>query len=610
MRWTPVFGGHKLLFQRKLVSSPSSTGMLAVRFARPKTHNNARMLHFFGSRWNGTASNPIILQSTTRTKKWTIPIGASAFTVLIFGLTINLNLHPVHAEEPQIPNLAKIRLSEVREHGVGAKSIWVTKGTNVYDITEWIESHPGGEVILRAAGGSIDPYWKIFTIHQKQDVYDILESYLIGTIDPLDLDENGNVPANSIVDPFQTDPARDPRLLVHSNRPCNAETPARELGTFLTPNSLFYVRNHLWVPDISEPDTHKLTIELLDGEEKTYTLTDLRARFKEHKITSTLQCSGNRRAHMSASKSTNGLQWDVGAIGTAEWSGCLLRDVLADAGVDINPPASPNPLTKDTSIVKHAQFVGAEAYGASIPISKALSRDGDVLLAWGMNGEPLPRDHGFPLRVVVPGTVAARSVKWLSRIVLSPYESTSQWQRRDYKCFGPNVPAAKVDWEKGKSIQETPVQSAVTFVQEVNSHTPEYPSWGSGRIYWLDEDYVTVEGYAYSGGGREIVRVDVSADGGRTWMQAELQGNCEGDAKEKGDARRKGSRCWTWKRWKCDVPKMQAAMGREFVVKAVDDSYNTQPENYAATWNFRGNLTTAWHRVEYIPKKEVRSLAP
>ena len=571
--------------------------MLAARFARPKTHDNARMLHFQGARWNGTTFTSNVVERAPRTKTWRLSLVASTFALLACGLTFHTVSHSIHAEEPPKESLPKFRLAEVRNHGIGAKSIWVIKGTNVYDITDWIEAHPGGSVILRAAGGTIDPYWKIFTIHQKQDVYDILEQYLIGTLDPQDL-VDGKVPADGIDDPFETDPKRDTRLLVHSNRPCNAETPASELSSYITPNQLFYVRNHLWVPQISTPEEHTLTIELADGTEKIYTLYELRNRFREHTITATLQCSGNRRAHMSAAKPTNGLQWDVGAIGTAEWSGVLLRDVLADAGVSVS--RNPSPDTNGfTDIVKHAHFIGAEAYGASVPISKVLASDGDVLLAYGMNGEPLPRDHGYPLRVIVPGTVAARSVKWLSRVVLSPDESTSQWQRRDYKCFGPNVKAAGVDWDKGKSIQEMPVQSAVTMKQEVSGHLPEYIA-GHGKIYWLEDDHIALEGYAFSGGGREIVRVDVSADGGRTWQQAELL--------KEGDAGRKGSKCWAWKRWKCDVLKIDAAMGGEFVVKAVDESYNTQPESYVATWNFRGNLTSAWQRVPYEPSKEVRAL--
>lgn len=428
-------------------------------------------------------------------------------------------------------------------------------------------------MILRAAGGSIDPYWKIFSIHQKQDVYDILEQYFIGTVDSRDL-VDGQVPAQNIDDPFVNDPERDARLLCHTDRPCNAETPCGELGDYITPNCTFYVRNHLWVPD-SDVDSHRLTVELPDGEEKQYTIPELKSKFAEVKLTATLQCSGNRRKHMTEqARGTNGLQWNVGAIGNAEWTGVRLRDVLADAGFPVND------VPDDT---KHAQFMGAEAYGASIPIDKAVDKKGDVILAYSMNGEPLPADHGYPLRVLVPGTVAARSVKWVNRISLSEEESTSQWQRKDYKCFGPNE-GKTPNWDKYPSIQEMPVQSAITSMQEVS------PQSGGNQnvvsVYGLEEDSIVVEGYAFSGGGREIVRVDISADDGRTWHQADILPDD-----------RKGQKSWSWTRWRFALPKRQA--GRRFVVKAVDESYNTQPDSYEPNYNFRGNLTSAWHRMQY-----------
>lgn len=388
----------------------------------------------------------------------------------------------------------------------------------------------------------------------------------------------GKLPAEETHDPFKSDPKRDDRLMVHSERPCNAETPADELGSFLTPNETFYVRNHLWVPNVDE-SKHKLLIELHDGEEKEYTLADLKQNFKQIKITATLQCSGNRRKDMTQeSRSTNGLQWSVGGISNAEWTGVRLRDVLADAGFPIDED-----LPEDA---KHAQFTGAEAYGASIPIQKAIDKFGDVLLAYEMNGEPLPADHGYPMRLIIPGNAAARSVKWVNKIVITDEESTSQWQRRDYKCFGPNI-GGKPDWDSAPSIQEMPVQSAITSLRNISPHSTK--DRNLLQVYGLEEDSIAVEGYALSGGGRKIVRVDISADNGRTWQQAEILPD-----------ESKGSKAWGWIRWRWVLPRHQA--GRCFVVKAVDEAYNTQPESYDATWNFRGNLTSAWHRVGYRPE--------
>jgi len=501
---------------------------------------------------------------------WCLAIASFATAASLYRTSV------VHAEAPPSPSPEQyIRLDEVKKHGPDNERKWVIKGTRVYDITEWIPGHPGGEVILRAVGGTIDRYWDIFAIHKKQDVYDILESYFIGVLDPQDL-VDGQVPQKDVDDPFVTDPQRSTKLLFHSERPCNAETPPDSLGQFVTPNDVFYIRNHLWVPSFEEDDL-ALQIELPDGTEKGYSMADLKSRFKPFTITATLQCSGNRRKHMTEeSRSTNGLQWNVGAISNAEWTGIRLRDVLADAGLAVD--------NWDEEKAKHVQFMGNEAYGASIPIDKAVDRRGDVMLAFAMNGKPLPPDHGFPLRVMVPGTVAARSVKWVQKIVVSDEESSSQWQQRDYKCFGPNQGGKDVDWSAAVSIQEMPVQSAITSLRDIQSHSLEYRRML--QVYGLEEDAIRVEGYAFSGGGRAIVRVDVSADGGVNWHQATLLPD---------DGR--GSKHWSWKRWEWIVPKRLA--GRTFVVKAVDDSYNVQPESYEPHYNFRGNLTNGWHRVGY-----------
>lgn len=556
---------------------------------------------------------------------------AATATATAFAVTTPTESGPQSKEDREVKNeeteetgahesqARLIRLAEVKLHDRESDNPWVTRGDSVYDITEWVGAHPGGEVILRAAGGSIDPYWDIFTIHKRKDVYDILEQYFIGKVDPRDL-VDGKMPTEAVEDPFVNDPPRDPRLRTLTARPCNAETPGAGLADFLTPNDMFYVRNHMWVPVVNEPE-HHLTIELGDGEERTYSIEELKKRFKTYKVTVTLQCSGNRRKDMTDhAKQTNGLQWTVGAISSAEWEGVRLLDVLADAGLDTSSPPDD---------ARHAQFMGLEAYGASIPMDKALDPRGDVLLVFKMNGQALPRDHGFPLRVIVPGNVAARSVKWLRKIVISEEESPSQWQRRDYKCFGPNV--RDPDWEQGTSIQEMPITSAITGIslsQVVPPHdsvnaASEMPKESNHAQHFPCPPQLSVEGYAYSGGGRQIIRVDVSTDGGQTWAQAELL-----------DDACRGSKAWSWKRWQYRVSIPPLERGEKeidprsrddgkspgdtknkkitVVAKATDEAYNTQPENYAGIYNQRGNLATAWHRVEFDTlvageeKKEVK----
>lgn len=515
--------------------------------------------------------------------------------------------------------LPRFRLAEIRKHDGSSPRPWVIHGNKVYDITDWVPAHPGGDVILRAAGGSIDAYWDIFTIHKAPYVYEILSQYLIGHVHAADLTSDGVV-ADVIEDPFADDPARHPALITMTAKPRNAETPGHALdATFLTPNELFYVRNHMWVPRVDDPTTHTLTVELMDGTTTTYTLQELKARFPQRSVTAVLQCSGNRRSNMSlgSARKANGLPWDTGAISNATWEGVSLSDVLSDAGYK---PPSASSLThqaeeaEEEEEAKHVHFAGMEAYAASIPIRKALDPHGDVLLAWSMNGKPLPRDHGFPLRSVVPGHVAARSVKWLSKITLSDEESTSQWQRRDYKCFGPNE--VEVDWDAAPAIQEMPVQSAITAVKL------EGAVGKAGKEVGKDERGVSLGGYAYSGGGREIVRVDVSLDDGKTWSQATLLPDQTNTPPSSDHA------AWAWKRWRYngsipssafkptpfpakDTPPSIESKQEEkeeeqtktrectnLVVKATDESYNTQPESHAATWNIRGNLATAWHKVQ------------
>lgn len=529
-------------------------------------------------------------------------------------------------------SLPRYRLSEVRQHNATSPEPWVVYEDKVYNITDWVSAHPGGDVILRAAGQSIDPYWAIFSIHKQAHVRDILDGYLIGFVNIGDL-VNGQPPKDAIQDPFEEDPARDPRLTRHTAKPCNAEPPNQELDEdFLTPNELFYVRNHMWVPVVEGEaiGRHTLTIELPDGEERTYTLQELRNRFSTHRVTAALQCSGNRRSDMTRNADkTNGLQWGVGAISNAEWEGVRLMDVLADAGLKVANVAAHTQVTHESESqgacgltatdpnTHHVQFTGLEAYGASIPLATVVDPRNDVLLAFGMNGVPLPRDHGFPLRVVVPGHVAARSVKWLSKIVISDEESTSQWQRRDYKSFGPNERSP--DWDKAPSIQEMPITSAITkilvgeCVRECTAawlgqkllaqeQQQQNPKVGDENELGQEQQPIALQGYAVSGGGRDIARVDISLNGGKTWDQADLVDEASSLSPS---SRQGGNKSWAWRRWRylgsLSLTPSESRKCVEVVVKATDTSYNSQPQDHASIYNVRGNLANAWHRVKLCP---------
>ncbi|KAI7843653.1 hypothetical protein COHA_002555, partial [Chlorella ohadii] len=386
---------------------------------------------------------------------------------------------------------------EVAKHRTKETGIWVTYKDGVYDVTKFVEQHPGGTArIMLAAGGAIDPFWAMYQQHNTDQVRGILEEHRIGRL-------KGGQTAQ-VTDPYANEPARHPALIVRSQKPMNSETPKELLaGSLLTPNDLFYVRNHLPVPHI-KPEEYRLKIEGEGLRSMELTLHDLQTKFRRHSITATLQCTGNRRNDFNErARPVKGLEWDGGSISTAVWTGVRLRDVLKAAGLE-----------DDDANVNHIQFEGYDVdmektcYGASIEVEKAMDPHGDVLLAFEMNGAPLPADHGFPVRVVVPGVAGCRSVKWLAKIVASDEESHSFWQRRDYKAFSPSTDWDNVDWDAAPSIQNMPV----------TSHICE-PARGAV----VDDDEVTVKGYAWSGGGQGIIRVDVSADGGKTWHDAQLQ---------------------------------------------------------------------------------------
>lgn len=329
---------------------------------------------------------------------------------------------------------------------------------------------------------------------------------------------------------------------------------------------------------VDEKD-YELEITGMGVEEKALTLDILKSKFEKVSVTATIQCAGNRRSDMVKVKPVKGLNWEGGAIGNAVWSGVRLRDVLEFCGL------------KDVSKIRHIQFEGLDTdptnvpYGASIPIEKLLNPLSDVILAYEMNGEPLSRDHGYPLRVIVPGVAGARNVKWLGKIILSDKESDSHWQQNDYKGFCPSVDWDTVDFKSSLAIQELPVISAICDPLE-------------GQRVSLQNGKLIVNGYAWSGGGCKVIRVDVTANKGQHWQPAEIiqQENAN------------PGRCWSWVLWRAEIPLNENVNEVEIWAKAVDSNYNTQPESFENIWNLRGVLANAYHRVKVnvINKDKIR----
>lgn len=260
-------------------------------------------------------------------------------------------------------------------------------------------------------------------------------------------------------------------------------------------------------------------------------------------------------------------------MGNAKWTGVRLCEILKAMGVQVDDP----------SHELHVVFEGADLdpssnpYGASIPLAKAMDERGEVLLAYEMNGQPLNRDHGYPLRMIVPGTVGARNVKWVTRIYISDSESPSHWQQNDYKGFSPSTDWDTVDFTKSPAIQALPVNSAICSPQN------------GEKVKVSADGYITVRGYAWSGGGHKIIRVDLTGNQGKDWHVAQLEQENEPDGHHYG-----------WSLWTAQIPIGKDMAGKEIEIwaKAVDSQYNVQPETFANIWNLRGVLSNAYHRVK------------
>lgn len=476
-----------------------------------------------------------------------------------FGKVFAAEVEPGKVKDG-LPTFTK---EDVAAHNSKETGIWVIFGNGVYDVTQYVQSHPGGNKILLAAGKSIEPYWSVYSVHKTEEIYEILESLRIGNII-----EVSTKKSKEAGDPYRADPERSPVLIPSSEKPYNAEPPLEMLAdVFLTPNHLFFVRNHLPVPCM-KLEGYCLKLELSPGKSTSIKIEELRTKFPKKSVTAVIQCAGNRRGEMVKVKPVKGLNWGSAAISNAKWSGVSLEDLLKHYKVDI-----------DTINTKYIVFEGmdktpeGEPYGASIPIELAKMLKKEIIIAYEMNGTSIPRDHGFPVRVIIPGVVGARQVKWLSKIYFSAEESTSHWQRKDYKGFNSSVDWDNVNFDDAVSITQIPVNSAICEPVE-------------GAEVDINNDEVLVKGYAFSGGGRGIIRVDVSADGGKTWIDAKLKPNGQTPYTS-----------YSWTLWEAYVPLPKGVSETVLIAKAVDVSYNVQPDTVEGIWNLRGVLSNAWHRV-------------
>lgn len=334
--------------------------------------------------------------------------------------------------------------------------------------------------------------------------------------------------------------------------PPNAETSLESQYGVITPNRLFYVRNNFPVPEINASDW-RLTI---DGEVDcplTLTYGQLRA-LPSRSLVVTLECAGNGRAYMSSE--AEGEQWEYGAVSTAEWTGVPLAGLLDAAGLRAGA---------EDIVIQGADGEMATNLGAPITFARSLTPDQarhpDVLLAWAMNGELLPAEHGFPVRLIVPGWYGMAAVKWVTRISAIPQRFDGYFQTHKYVLHH-----REEDGGLPEPLTTARPRSLILSPQ------------GDSRI---ERGKYQIRGVAWSDLDR-LARVEVSVDDGMTWESAEFTS---------------GDEPYAWRRWEytwqANAPGDQRLRSRAVTAGGV-----VQPD--AIEWNRLGYANNAIQVVRVV----------
>jgi DMSO/TMAO reductase YedYZ molybdopterin-dependent catalytic subunit len=323
--------------------------------------------------------------------------------------------------------------------------------------------------------------------------------------------------------------------IVRGEDPLNLETPFETLDDFITPTKSFYVRTHFPIPAIDR-DAWWLHVE---GEvENPFAINyEELLKLKSRTIPVTLECAGNNRDFLEPK--VKGVQWGLGAVGTAEWTGVPLSTLLdralvrsearevilegADGGMLDDPKSPPGELE----------------FARSIPLAKAR---GDVFLAYKMNGDDLPPEHGFPLRAIVPGWYAMASIKWLQRIIVTNEPWAGYYQTMDYAF-----------WKRRGDIAQLAPLTEMQVKAEIAKPV-------KGERVPADSN-VHVHGAAWTSDG-EVTKVELSTDGGATWNQAKLLGEAKPNA---------------WRLWKFDWRTPSDPGETSLIACATDSRGRTQP---------------------------------
>jgi DMSO/TMAO reductase YedYZ molybdopterin-dependent catalytic subunit len=289
---------------------------------------------------------------------------------------------------------------------------------------------------------------------------------------------------------------KSPNMIVRSTRPEDLEMPDSGFDEYLTPADKFFVRTHVMVPTVDVAQWH-LSVGGHVSMPLTLTLEDLR-KMPSSEVISVLECAGNGRRFYNPTVA--GVQWANGAVGNGRWRGVRLNDVLQRAGVK---PGAVEVLFDgaDTPLGAMADFQ------RSIPIQKALHPA--TLLAYELNGDPLPIKHGFPLRVVAPGWAGDSWLKWVTSVRVLDQEFTGYWMKNAYRHPKTTVaPGTVVPPEKMTPVTSLRVKSVIASPVTGANLEPGKP--------------IVVRGAAWSGDSGPVTALDVSVDRGRTWKSANL----------------------------------------------------------------------------------------
>jgi sulfite oxidase len=342
------------------------------------------------------------------------------------------------------------------------------------------------------------------------------------------------------------------KLIARSARPVDLETPVELLDSFITPTDAFYVRGHMTAP-AADVQSWQLQVDGDVRAPRALSVADLRA-LPAVNLTATLECAGNGRAFFDPPVA--GIQWRKGAVGTSRWTGARLRDVIAAAGA--------------SSGATHVWMFGGDRplgtqppFVRQVPWAKAM--DADTIVAYEMDGQPLPLLHGAPLRVIVPGWEGAYAVKWLQRLTVASKEHDGFWVASGYRYPVRRVlPGAAVDARDQVPLTGLAVKSLITRPLDRGVVAP-------GPL--------PIAGFAWAGES-PISRVDISIDGGASWTAARLTGPVHK---------------YAWRRF-----EHQAAIRQPGVVtilsRATTDRGETQP--IVPRWNPSGYLWNAPDRID------------